>query len=81
MNIVAEIERRFSLLYRSTHRLATVVGNTSNEVQVTWNTPGGDMTRTFPKLSGVTVIADDIVMMVDATGNGGWVVIGKVIHN
>lgn len=81
-NIALEIERRDIAMHRQTHRLATVVGNTSNEVRVSWNTVRGDeMTRTFPKLSGVTVVANDTVLMVDATGDGGWVILGKVIHN
>lgn len=82
MNLAEDIERRVLESHRDTHRLATVVANDTNQIQVSWNTPGGaSVTKTFPKLSGVVVAAADVVLMVDATGQGGWIVLGKVIHN
>jgi len=37
--------------------------------------------QSYPKLGGVTVIADDEVLMLDLTGGGAWIVLGKIVHN
>lgn len=60
---------------------ATVTGNDSNQVYVRRIGFTEADTSSYPKLSDVSVSASDEVLMIDITGQGNWVVIGKIIHN
>jgi hypothetical protein len=60
---------------------AIVTGNDTNQVNVRrpgYTDPDG---QSYPKLDGVTVSADDEVLLVDVTGRGGWLVLGKILRN
>lgn len=58
--------------------LATVVGISGDLVNVQRNGPGVDA-KYYARLEGSwTTVAGDIVLMIDSTGDGGWVVVGKI---
>jgi hypothetical protein len=60
---------------------AIVTGNDTNQVNV--RRPGFTNAdgQSYPKLDGVTVVADDEVLLMDVSGRGGWLVLGKIVRN
>jgi hypothetical protein len=62
-------------------RIAIVDSNDTNQVfvrQVGYTTPDP---VSYPKLSGVSVSANDEVLIIDLTGTGQYLVLGKVVRN
>ena len=75
---VAEAVERW---HRGVVMRAIVTGNNSNEVNIRREGYTNADARSYPKLAGVSVAAGDEVIMIDVTGRGGWVVLGKVVRN
>ena len=81
MNILDAAQKLDISGHRTRHMRAVVTGNDTNQVFIQRNgftTPDG---QSYAKLAGVTVSADDEVAMIDLTGNGGWIVLGKIMRN
>lgn len=58
---------------------ATVDSNNANEVYIIRDGQSARDDQSYPKLSGLTVAAGDIVLVVRV--GKGYVVVGKIIHN
>lgn len=76
-NVRTEVEDGF----RSRFVRATVDSLDVDQVNVTrpgFTTADG---QSYPKIDGVTVVGGDEVLMIDMTGRGGWLVLGKILRN
>jgi len=81
MNILKEAQILDLSGHRARHMRAVVDSNDTDQVFIIRSgfiIPDG---QSYAKLDGVTVIAGDEVAMVDLTGNGGWIVFGKILRN
>lgn len=80
-NILKKAQDLDTSAHRQRHMRATVVDNDTNQVFIRRNGFITQDGQSYPKLSGVSVVADDEVAMVDLTGNGGWIILGKIVRN
>jgi hypothetical protein len=77
-NILAEAQLLDDEAWTRRVMLATVVGASGNLVQVQPNSPGADA-KFYTRLEGPwSTIAGDVVVLIDTSGHGGWVVFGKI---
>lgn len=80
-NILEKAQRLDKESHRMRHMRAIVVSNDTNQVFIQRNGYTDPDGQSYAKLFGVTVVADDEVAMVDITGNGGWIILGKILRN
>jgi hypothetical protein len=67
--------------HQATVTRAIVTGNDTNQVNVRRPGYASADGQSYPKLEGTTVVADDEVLLLDVTGRGGWIVLGKIVRN
>ena len=79
MNIVADVIRRIALQHRDTHFLATVATYDAGPPPTATIIRNGQTTadtEAYPVADEVAVLsADDIVIVLDVTAEGGYVII------
>ena len=81
MNVVLAAQNIVDLSHRARIKRAIVTGNNSNEVYVKDVGYATAYAQSFAKLSGVVVVPGDVVLMLDVTGTGGWIILGPIVSN
>lgn len=81
MNVLAEAKRLIGVWHRDTHFLATVDSVDGNKIAILRDGQTTPDSVAYAAASGLAaaVVAGDRVLVVDATGNGGYVVLCEVV--
>lgn len=79
---MSEVAQYFSRRHNATHFAATVIAESGGTIQVQRDGAAAPEAVFYAALSGVTAITapGDRVAVVDLTGEGGYVVLGKIVN-